>query len=153
MGNASVFSCDMKQQSTATIEVVLSRSPSSNNSSRYCPPTPLPSSGTPTSVHSTSRIFMFLFFLDSCDSSGSALLWEPLRPMVVHLRHFAFPHFHGARQVVQRHHQFEPHPGSELCANCSAMPVSRMLRIVRYVGSHSSAPREMEDVVFEGRLE
>ena len=98
-----------------------------------------------------------LVFLDSWDSSGSFSLWESLPPMVLHLRHFPFRHLPEALQVVRCHYQLAPHHDSEfsldLRAHCSALLVSRLLRVVReivgFCGFHISAQVQVENVVFE----
>ena len=76
--------------------------------------------------------------------------------MILHLHRFPIRHFHGAFQLVQCHHQLEPHPRSEFSldvrAHRSAMLVSRLLRIVcniGFFGFHFSAQIEIENVVFE----
>ena len=94
--------------------------------------------------------------LDSWDLGDSFLLWEPPLPMVLHLHRFPSRHLHVAPQLVQCHNQQGPDPCSEfsldLRARCSAILVSRLLRIVHNVGFcwlHFFAQIEIGDVVFD----
>ena len=97
------------------------------------------------------------------DSSDSFLLWEFLLPRVLHLHHFPFRHLLEI-QLVRCHHQLVKHLDSEfsldLREHCSAIPVSRLLTVLRrtmisivhVVGLcrfHFSIQVEIESVVFE----
>ena len=99
---------------------------------------------------------MFLF-LSTCGILRiHSLLWKPLLPMALHLHRFLYRHLLGAFQLVQCHHQLGPDLCSEfsldLRTRCSAILVSRLLRIVHnigFCGFHFFAQVEIEDVVFD----
>ena len=79
----------------------------------------------------------FLVSLCSLDSSDSFWLWEFLLPRVPHLLRFPFRHLHEIHQLVRCHHQLVLHLDSEfssdLRAQCSAIPDSRLLTVLRRV--------------------
>ena len=73
--------------------------------------------------------------LCSLGSLDSFRLWEFMLPRVPHLLRFPFRHLHEIHQLVRCHHQLVLHLGPEfsldLRAHCSAIPVSRLLTVVR----------------------
>ena len=69
-----------------------------------------------------------LVSLDSWDSWGSCLPWEPLLPMTLHLHRFPSRHLHVEFQMTPRHHQLEPDP----CPEFSVGLTSALLCPTRY---------------------
>ena len=95
----------------------------------------LDTSSTPTPVDSMSRIFMFLFLFARWIPWIHADTGDFLLPRVPHPLRFPFRHLHKIPQLVRCLHQLVLHLDSEfsldLRAHCSAIPVSRLLTVLR----------------------